>query len=181
MNGSNKKLRLIEIICAKVLARVIDSKFNQLCCGCKEYDQDCLMLEEFERWRMYGLDAMEETRHTVWLEVSNVLKILDFPFEKPLIDHLSSLQKSPDLMLMESLLQVYEDNQPLVKVLSDLSDWDPQIDPLANFALCYFSLPHSFEYYVKGTDETFRSHEKDHRKAYHNYLKDKLQEHFNNL
>ncbi len=59
MNSSNKKLRLIEIICAKVLACVIDSKFNQLCCGCKEYDQDCLMLEEFERWRMYGLDAME--------------------------------------------------------------------------------------------------------------------------
>ncbi len=108
MNGSNKKLRLIEIICAKVLARVIDSKFNQLCCGCKEYDQDCLMLEEFERWRMYGLDAMEETRHTVWSEVSNVLKILDFPFEKRLIDHLSSLQKSTDLILMESLLEVYE-------------------------------------------------------------------------
>ena len=45
----------------------------------------------------------------------------------------------------------------------------------------YFSLPPSFKYFVKGKDETFRSHEKDHRKAYHNYLKDKLQEHFNNL
>ena len=81
--------------------------------------------------------ALEETRHTVWSEVSNVLKILDFPFEKRLIDHLSSLQKSTDLILMESLLEVYEDNQPLVKVLSDLSDWDPQIDPLADFAIYY--------------------------------------------
>ena len=98
------------------------------------------MLEEFERWRMYGLDAMEETRYTVWSEVSNVFKILDFPFEKRLIDHLSSLQESTDLILMESLLEVYEDNQPLVKVLSDLSDWDRQIDPLADFAVCYFSL-----------------------------------------
>ncbi len=181
MNGSNKKLRLIEIIYAKVLARVIDSKFNQLCCGCKEYDQDCLMLgirEMANVWtRCYGGNY----RHTVWTEVSNVLKILDFPFEKPLIDHLPSLQKSPDLMLVESLLQVYKDKQPLVKVLSDLSDWDPQIDPLANFAMCYFSLPPLFKYFVRGTDETFRSHEKDHRKAYHNYLKDKLQEHFNNL
>ena len=81
---------------------------------------------------------MEETRHTVWSEVSNVLKILDFPFEKRLIDHISSLQKSTDLILMESLLEVYEDNQPLVKVLSDLSDWDRQIE------LPALTLPHSF-------------------------------------
>ena len=89
----------MEIICAKVIARVVDSKFKQLCCGCKEYEQDCLMLEEFEKWRMYGPDAMEETKHGIWLEVRNVLKILNVPFEKHLIDHLSHLQKSPDLML----------------------------------------------------------------------------------
>ena len=105
-------------------------------------------------------------------------------------------------MLMESLLQVYEDNQPLVKVLSDLSDWDPQIDSLANFALCYFSLPPSFKYFVKEQmrhfDLTKKTTEKRVitiskinfknilitckfcckqflriQKAYHNYLKDK--------
>ncbi len=36
-------------------------------------------------------------------------------------------------MLIESLLLVYQENQPLVKVLCDLSDWDPQTDSLANF------------------------------------------------
>ncbi len=181
MSGSNKALRLVEIICAKVIACVIDSKFKQLCCGCKEYEQDCLMLAEFEKWRMYGPDAMEETKHGIWLEVRNVLKILNVPFEKHLTDHLSHLQKSSDLMLMESLSQVYEDNQSLVKVLCDLSDWDPQTDPLEDFAVCYFSLPPSFKYFVKGKDETFRSHEKEHRKAYQNYLYEKLQELFNKL
>ncbi len=39
MNTLNKALRLVEIICAKGIARVIDSKFNQLCGGCKEYEQ----------------------------------------------------------------------------------------------------------------------------------------------
>ena len=62
MNRSNKKLCLIEILYAIAIARTIESKFKQLCCGCKEYDQDCLMLDESEKWQMYGLDAIEETK-----------------------------------------------------------------------------------------------------------------------
>ena len=49
-------------------------------------------------------------------------------------------------MLVESLLQVYQENQPLVKVLCDLSDWDPQTDPLEELAQCFFSLPPKFVY-----------------------------------
>ena len=48
-----------------------------------------LILEEFEKWQMYGLYAVEETRHSVWLEVTNVLGVLNVAFEKCLIDHLS--------------------------------------------------------------------------------------------
>ena len=58
---------------------------------------------------MYGLDAIEETKtnHTVWHELTNVIKILNVPFKKRLTDHISNLEENPNLMLIESLLQVY--------------------------------------------------------------------------
>ena len=167
MNRSNKKLCLIQIIYTKAIARTIESKFKQFCCGCKEYDQDCLMLDESEKWQMYGLDAIEETKtnHTVWHKLTNVIKIINVPFEKRLTDHISNLEENSNLMLIESLLQVYQENQPLVKVLCDLSDWDPQTDPLANFAQCLFSFPPKFVYYVKGKDEKFESHETEPKRT----------------
>ena len=84
-------------------------------------------------------------------------------------------------MLFESLVQVYEEDHSLVRVLCDLSDWDPQTDPLEEFSVCFFSLPPKFKYFVKGKDQTFESHEKEHRKAYQNYLYEKRQELFNKL
>ena len=101
MNGSNKKLRLIEIIYAKVIAHSIERKFSLFCCGCKIRDQDCLMLDEFEKWEMYGLDAIEEagTNYAVWREFTNVIEILNVPFEKYFTEHLLSLEENPDLML----------------------------------------------------------------------------------
>ncbi|CAB4043633.1 Hypothetical predicted protein [Paramuricea clavata] len=130
MNGSNKKLRLIEIIYAKVIAHSIKRKFNLFCCGCKIRDPDCLMLDEFEKWEMYGLDAIEEagTNYAVWREFSNIIEILNVPFEKYFTEHLLSLAENPDLMLIESLFQKYKDNQSLIEVLCDLSN--PKADPL---------------------------------------------------
>jgi hypothetical protein len=141
MNGSNKKLRLIEIIYAKVIAHSIERKFSLFCCGCKIRDQDCLMLDEFEKWEMYGLDAMEEagTNYAVWREFTNVIEILNVPFEKYFTEHLLSLEENPDLMLIESLFQEYQDNQSLIEVLCDLSN--PKADPLEPFAECLFSSP----------------------------------------
>ncbi len=34
--------------------------------------------------------------------------------------------------------QLYQENQSLVNVLCDLSDWGPQTDPLEEFAQCVF-------------------------------------------
>ena len=181
MNGSNKKLRLIEIIYAKVIAHSIERKFSLFCCGCKIRDQDCLMLDEFEKWEMYGLDAIEEagTNYAVWREFTNVIEILNVPFEKYFTEHLLSLEENPDLMLIESLFQEYQDNQSLIEVLCDLSN--PKADPLEPVAECLFSSPPTFMYYVRGKKERFESKEQDEQKAYQNYLKDKLREHFNNL
>ena len=107
------------------------------------------------------------------IELSNV------PFEKYFTEHLLSLEENPDLMLIESLFQEYRDNQSLIEVLCDLSN--PKADPLEPVAECLFSSPPTFIYYVKGKKERFESKEQDEQKAYQNYLKDKLREHFNNL
>ena len=116
-------------------------------------------------------------------EFVDTLRILNIEVHKDFTDHLLLLEKNPDQTFVESLLQLYQDkdNQPLLHVLCDLSKWDPQTDPLANFAVCYFSLPPKFKYFVKGTKETFESHEKDQRKAYQDYLENKLREQFSKL
>ena len=130
MNGSDRKLRLTEIIYAKIIAHGIESRFSLFCCGCKIRDQDCLMLDEFEKWKMYGFDAMEEARtnYAVWREFTNVIEILNVTFEKYFTEHLLSLEENPDLMLVESLFQECQDNQSLIEVLCDLSN--PRVDQL---------------------------------------------------
>ncbi len=54
------------------------------------------MMDGFEKCRIYGLDAIEEakTNYTVWHEFSNVIEILNVPFEKRLTDHMSTLSKT---------------------------------------------------------------------------------------
>ena len=90
------------------------------------------------------------------------------------------MEKNPDQTLVESLLRVYQDkdNQPFFHALYDLFNWDRQTDPLADFAFCYFSMPPSFKYFIKGTEKTFRSYENYHKKAYQEYLENKLLEQF---
>jgi hypothetical protein len=86
------------------------------------------------------------------------------------------LQEEPDQNYVYSLLRVYQDNQPLLRILHDL--WNPQSDPLESYAQCHFSLPPRYTYYVKGTKETFKSLETDHKKAYREHLEKKLIEQF---
>jgi hypothetical protein len=51
---------------------------------------------------------------------------------------------------------------------------NPQTDPLESYAECHFNLPARYTYYVKGTKETFKSLETDHKKAYQKHLETKL-------
>ena len=54
-------------------------------------------------------------------------------------------------------------------------------DPLETFRECYFTTQPVFRYSIKGTDEKFKSSEQDEQKAYQDYLKNKLQQLYNNL
>ena len=98
---------------------------------------------------VWVIEAIEIIKNqcSIWHEFVNTLGILNIKVQKDFTDHLQLLEKNPDQTLVESLLCVYQDkdNQPLFHALYDLSNWDRQTDPLANFALCYFSMPPSFE------------------------------------
>jgi hypothetical protein len=89
------------------------------------------------------------------------------------------LQEEPGQNFVYTLLQVYQDNQPLLRILHDL--WNPQTDPLESYVECHFSSPARYTYYVKGTKETFKSHETDHKKAYQKHLENKLREQLSKL
>jgi hypothetical protein len=54
-----------------------------------------------------------------------------------------------------------------------MEGWNPQTDPLESYAQCHFSSPPRYTYYVKGTKETFKSLETDHKKAYQKHLENK--------
>jgi hypothetical protein len=104
------------------------------------------------------------------------IKILNVENHEDFIQHLMYLQEEPDQNYVYTLLRIYQDNQPLLRILHDL--WNLQTDPLESYAQCHFSLPPRYTYYVKGTKETFKSLETDHKKAYREHLEKKLIDQF---
>ena len=178
MECSNKVFRLLEIIYVKAVECKIQNIRRELCCGCKVYDKDCLMMTEEEGWEMHGLAAIKQvnSQHLVWHEFTNVLGTLNFKVHEDFAKYLAYLQEYPDLRFVKTLMYTYQDNQPLLQTLNELSTWNSEINPLESCAQCHFSSPAR---YVKGTGE--KSHETDHNKAYWNYLENKLKEHFSKL
>jgi hypothetical protein len=171
MERSKKVFRLLEIIYAKAIASESQNIRRKLCCGCKIYLQDRLM-DEHETWE-----------HGVCHEFMAAIKILNIEIHEDFAEHLTYLQEDPDLRFVKTLMYTYQHKniQPLLQTLSDLSACNPEIDPPEAYAQCHFSSPPRYTYYIKaGTDEKFKSHETDRKKAYKNYLENRLQEHLVN-
>jgi hypothetical protein len=185
MNGLNKALRLLEILYARHVAIGVQDKRSVFCCGCKVIEQDCLMMDEHETWQMYGIDTIEKIRNDcqIWDEFVKILTILNIKVQKEFNDHLRCLENDPNQAFVMSLLRLYQgkNNQALLHVLHDLYSWDCRIDPVESSVEYPFSLPTRYVYYVKGTNETFKSYETNHKKAYKEYLECRLREQFNLL
>ena len=141
---------------ASAVAHEIQNLRRDICCGCKTYAQDCLMMTEEEGWNMHGLAAMERVNSSpsVWHEFLNVMGALNMDVRKEFADHLMGLQKDSDRYFVEALLQVYENNRAMVDILHNLSH--PPAQPL-------------------------QSYETDHQKAYRKHMKNKLYQHLNKL
>ena len=108
-----RALRLLEIIYASTVAREIQNLRQDVCCGCKIYAQDCLMMTEEEGWDMHGLAAMECVNYSpsVWHEFLDVLGILNMGVHQEFADHLMGLQKDPNRYFVKALFRVYENNR----------------------------------------------------------------------
>ena len=130
---------------------------------------------------MHRLAAVERVHSnpSVWHEFLNVLGVLNIDVHKEFADHLMGLQKDPDQYFVEALLHMYENNRAMVDILHNLSH--PPAQPLEPYSIGYFSNPGSYKNYVKGSDETFRSYETDHQKAYQKHVENKLREYFQRL
>ena len=144
-----RALQLLEIIYANAVAHEIEILRCEICCGCKVYEQDCLMMTEQEGWDMHGLTAMERvsSHHMVWHDILSVLEILNMEVHKEFADHLTGLRKDPDRYFVWDLIQLYENNRTLADILIDLSH--PPAQPLEPYSIPYFNSPGSYKYYVK--------------------------------
>jgi hypothetical protein len=90
-----KCLKLLEVIYAKNVACEVQKIGNERCCGCKVYEQDCLMMDEHETWQMHGLNAIERVNNTssTWNEFMAAIKILNVENHEDFIQHMICLQQ----------------------------------------------------------------------------------------
>ena len=90
-----KCLKLLEVIYARNVACEVQEIRNERCCGCKVYEQDCLMMDEHETWQMHGLNAIEQVNNTssTWNEFMAAIKILNVENHEDFIQHMICLQQ----------------------------------------------------------------------------------------
>ena len=70
-----KQFSLLEAIFADAVASEINQLCQAYCCGCKidnpsQRQHDCFMMDEDERWELYGFDAIERVnnKRMIWDE-----------------------------------------------------------------------------------------------------------------
>ena len=170
MMESSKPLRLLEVLVADAVSKEIQAIRDEICCGCKVYNQDCLMMTDHEAWNIHGLNALNRISHQtlVWNKFNDVMKILDMNIHSNFKDHLVWLLTEPDQDFVRDLLQLYENNHELLNIINNPTE------PLEPYSECLFSYPPSYKYFVKGTQEQFTSRKGDFYKACHEYMKSKL-------
>ena len=175
MMEPSKSLRLLEVILADAVSKEIQMIRNDICCGCKVYNQDCLMMTDHETWHIHGVKAIERISQqtNVWNKFVDVMKVLNRKIHSNLANHLSWLLADPNEDLIRDLLQIYEDNSKVLDTINKIIHYP--------YVQCYFSCPPSYKYYIKQTNEQFNSNEENSVKAYYEYLKSKLCEQLNKL
>ena len=62
---------------------------------------DCLMMNENERWQMYGLQAIERVngKRMVWNEFAEAMRVLKLAVDRDVLEHLQQLEKIQILRL----------------------------------------------------------------------------------
>ena len=120
-----KCLKLLEVIYAKNVACEVQKIRNERCCGCKVYEQDCLMMDEHETWQMHGLNAIEQVNNTssTWNEFMDAIKILNVENHEDFIQHLMCLHEEPNQNYVYSLLRLYQKKEKGVTLMRNHTDF----------------------------------------------------------
>ena len=178
---------LLEGIYANAVAQEVERLCVESCSGCQvghpsQKQHDCFMMNENERWQMYGFQAIERVngKRMVRNEFAEAMKVLKLAVDRDVLEHLQQLEKDPDSTFIDSLTELHQntENHELQCILNYLFHWRLD-DPLESVDETFFSYPPSYMYSVKATGERFRSFEADHKIANQGFLEKKLVEQFN--
>ena len=187
LHGKAASYNLLEGIYANAVAQEVERLCVESCNGSQaghpsQRQHDYLMMNENERWQMYGLQAIERVngKRMVWNEFAEAMRVLKLAVDRDVLEHLQQLEKDPDSTFVDSLMELYQntENHELQCILNYLFHWRLE-DPLESVAEAFFSYPPSYMYYVKATGERFRSFEADDKKAYQELMEKRLLEQFN--
>ena len=68
------------------------------------------MMNENERWQMYGLQAIERVnaRRMVWSEFAAAMRVLKLAVDRDVLEHLQQLEKYPDSTFVDSLMGLHQ-------------------------------------------------------------------------
>jgi hypothetical protein len=158
VNKLNLNLKL-EGMYANAVAQEVERFCVESCNGCQvghpsQRQHDCLMMNENERWQMYGLQAIERGngKRVVWNEFAEAMRVLKLAVDRGVLEHLQQMEKDPDSTFVDSLMELYQytENHELQCILNYLFHWRLE-DPLESVAETFFLYPPSYMYYVKAT------------------------------
>jgi hypothetical protein len=187
LHGKAASYNLLEGIYANAVAQEVERLCVESCSGCQvghpsQKQHDCLMMNENERWQMYGFQAIERVngKRMVRNEFAEAMKVLKLAVDRDVLEHLQQLEKDTDSTFIDSLTELHQntENNELQCILNYLFNWRLD-DPLESVDETFFSYPPSYMYSVKATGERFRSFEADHKIANQGFLEKKLVEQFN--
>ena len=102
LHGKTTSYNLLEGIYANAVAQEVERFCVESCNGCQaghpsQRQHDCLMMNEHERWQMYGLQAIERVngKRMVWNEFAEAMRVLKLAVDRDVLEHLQQLEKDP--------------------------------------------------------------------------------------
>jgi hypothetical protein len=100
VNKLNLNLKL-EGMYANAVAQEVERFCVESCNGCQvghpsQRQHDCLMMNENERWQMYGLQAIERGngKRVVWNEFAEAMRVLKLAVDRDVLEHLQQMEKA---------------------------------------------------------------------------------------
>jgi hypothetical protein len=111
------------------------------------------MVNENERWQMYGLQAIERVngKRMVWIEFAEAMTVLKLAVDRDVLEHLQQLEKDPDSAFVDSLMELHQntENHELQWKLNYLFHWRLE-DLHESAAEAFFLLPTELHVFCEG-------------------------------